>query len=92
MANAVDFNGSNKTFNAPEGRDDVIPLKAFVNGHTLITCWELTPEEREEVQRTGRVFVSQLCGNTLFPMFVGGRAAVREMAVEYGSKTIPQED
>jgi hypothetical protein len=85
MAFPVDFPGSNKVFLAPEGRDDVGSLPVFVNGACIVSAWELTEEELQEVIRTRRVFVSSFSGMTLFPLFIGAESVVRSVVVDYGA-------
>lgn len=54
---------------------EYIPLPAYVSpGPTagVTSCWELSPEDLAEVQRTGRVFVTQLTfGGPLQPVRLG---------------------
>lgn len=92
MAEAVDFIGSNLTLRAPAGEEDrVSTLKAFTNGNVVVSCWQLTPEEIETVIRTGRVFVAQFSGRTIFPTFIGDDRSVRALVADYGA-TIPQQN
>lgn len=58
MGIAVDFKGTNITFTAPEGNQEVRSLKAYTNGSTVVQCWQFTKEELEEIQRTGKVFIT----------------------------------
>lgn len=91
MARAIDFNGSNFSFLG--GREDVSDARAFTNGSTIITCWQLTAEELAEIVASGgKVYLATISGKTFFPTFVDARSSVREMAVEYGSRTIPAEE
>lgn len=92
MASAVDFKGANLTLTAAKGDEDrVREMKAFFNGNTTVSCWELSPEELEEVSRTGKVFVSILSGKTFFPMFVGNSESVRALVVDTGA-TFPKQE
>lgn len=86
MAEAVDFPGSNFRFLAPPGRDDVADLHTFrqPGGPCNVSCWKLTPEELEEVVRTGRVFLSVMSGPAFYPAFLGSESVVRGVAVDYG--------
>ena len=86
MADAIDFPGSNFTFKAPEGRDDIGDLHTFRqrNGPCNVSCWRLRPEELDEINRTGCVFLSVLSGGTFFPSFVGSESTVRSVVVDYG--------
>jgi hypothetical protein len=57
------FDESNIVFDTPEGYDpeDVFPLSGF-QGLTedgteiTISCWKPTPEEMQEIMKTGRVW------------------------------------
>lgn len=84
MARGVDFDGSNVVYKAPEGREDVADLHVFANGKALVSCWELTPEELAEVNRTGRVFLSVLSGRVFYPSYVGSESSVRALVADYG--------
>ena len=66
----VTFPGVNVVY--AEHQPEYIPLPAirFPKGET-IQCWEFTPEEVEEINRTGRVFVGQWTfGQSLQPINV----------------------
>lgn len=84
MGHGVDFEGSNFCFVAPEGREDVVDLPCFTNGRAVVLCVELSKEELIEVRETGKVWVSVLCGNNFYPVFVGSEESVRSVAVDYG--------
>ena len=86
MAYAVDFAGSNFTFKAPEDRADVSDLHTFRQrgGPCNVSCWQLTPEEIDEVNRTGRIFLSVMSGQIFYPVFLGSEAQVRSVVVDYG--------
>lgn len=66
----IEFPGSNVVFgkDQPEYR----PLPALVlqdSFRSVITCWELTDEEIEELTRTKRLYLKQLTfGNPLQPL------------------------
>ena len=84
MAHPVQFDGCNKLYRAPEGRDDVGDLAVFSNGNCIVSGWELTDAEIEEIVRTRRVFLSSMSGSTLFPQFVGSESVVRSVVCDYG--------
>lgn len=86
MADAVNFPGSNFTFMAPPDRDDVRDLHSFRqhDGPCNVSCWELRPDELDEVNRTGKVFLSVMSGLSFYPAFVGSESVVRSVAVDYG--------
>lgn len=84
MANAVPFIGSNVVLKAPEGRDDIADLHCFRNRAMVVSCWELEPEEIEQIAETGRVFLSIL-GPTMAPAFVGSADVMRMFTADYGA-------
>lgn len=84
MADAVYFDGANMRLGPPPGAENVGDLYTFTNGYCSVSCWQLSPAEIAEINRTGRVFVSVLSGRTQPPLFVGGEAEVRSVVVDYG--------
>lgn len=86
MADAVNFPGSNFTFKAPPDRDDVRDLHSFRqhDGPCNVSCWELRPDELDEVNRSGKVFLSVMSGLSFFPAFLGSESVVRGVVVDYG--------
>lgn len=84
MAEAIDFHGSNRRLGPPKGAENVSELMTFNNGICSVSCWKLTPREVAEINRTGRVFVSILSGQTQPPVFVGDEDSVRDMVVDFG--------
>lgn len=85
MATPVEFAGANMVLRAPPGREETVSdLHTFTNGNCSVSCWELSPEELAEVQRTGRIYLSVFWGRTQPPVFVGGEEEVRSLVVDYG--------
>lgn len=85
MASPIAFPGTNRTFNPPPGREDsIVPLPTFVNGNAIVSAWQLSDEEFEEVAKTRTVFVSIFSGLQLFPMFVGTHDVVRALIADTG--------
>lgn len=84
MGHPVDFKGSNKLLGPPRGSDNVYEMNVFCNGVACVSCWELTPSEKEEIARTGRVFISVFSGYTQPPVFVGGEEQTRSLIADYG--------
>lgn len=86
MAHGVNFKGSNKTYGPPPGvpEDQCASLHVFTNGKCIVSCHQLTPEELEEINRTGKVWQSVWSGQTLFPVFIGSETTVRSVVVDYG--------
>lgn len=72
MANAVGFQGADFTFAAPKGSEDRVHdlHVAKFDDHT-VSCWRLTPEELEQVQKTGVVWL-QIMGHGMYPVYVSG--------------------
>lgn len=86
MADAINFPGSNFTFTAPTDREDVGDLHTFRqhDGPSNVSCWQLRPDELDEVVRTGCVFLSVMSGMQFYPAFVGAESVVRSVVVDYG--------
>lgn len=59
---ASGFDEANRTYGPPQGLTevDVHSIRAYagkVGGHdTVTTCWQVTKEELDEINRTGRVW------------------------------------
>jgi hypothetical protein len=49
------------------------PLPAFRDADgSLLTCWEVSPEELEEIKKTGRIYIQVLTfNNPLQPLLPG---------------------
>jgi hypothetical protein len=63
LAENYPFNGANKVFSDPHGeRKD---LWTFFNGMTAFSRWKLSPEELEEINRTGEVCLAQMIGKNI---------------------------
>lgn len=85
MGSVVDFKGSNHTFGPPKGEEDRCgSLPCFVNGTHVVSAWELTDAEIEEIVRTRRVFLSTWTGRGMVPVFVGSESVVRSVVVDFG--------
>ncbi|MBT9370311.1 hypothetical protein [Rhizobium sp. CSW-27] len=78
------FEGANAIMHAPEGAENVQDMFIFRNIHTCVSCWQLSPEELAEVNRTGRVYLSVLMSGEQPPVFVGSEEAVRSVVVDFG--------
>jgi len=84
MAEGISIVGGNTRMHAPEGDEDrVYELLVFMNRGWTVTAWELTPEEIESIQKTGRIYVSFM-GHGMPPTFVGSEESVRDMTAEGG--------
>lgn len=59
----IKFDGANVVFGADQ--PEYIPLPAFYdkeNGE-VVTCWKITPEELEQIKKTGVVWLSIMTFN-----------------------------
>lgn len=55
----VKFDEANAVLGAPAGcEESVEPLHVRRLEGALVSCWELTPEDIAEIQRTGRIWLS----------------------------------
>ena len=66
---ACGFDEANVSLGPPDGlsEDEVHTVRAFRGvdeaGHTcVVTCWRATPEEIQQIARTGRVWMVSLSG------------------------------
>jgi len=82
MGYGVDFEGSNRLYKG--NGEDVADLPVFSNGVALVTCFELSDEEVDEIVRTRRVYHGVLSGGRLYPHLVGSRDSVRSVLADYG--------
>jgi hypothetical protein len=84
MGHPIHFDGANTLMRAPEGTENVQDLYVFCNSFAAVSCWELSPEEIEEIRRTGRIYLSVLMGGAQPPVFVGSEETVRSVVVDFG--------
>lgn len=82
MGQSIDFEGTNKTLLG--NGDSVRHMRIFNNGMLSISCWELSAEEKNEVMRSGQVFLSVFFGPTSPPVYVGSESMVRGLCADYG--------
>jgi hypothetical protein len=85
MGTPVDFVGTNVTLTAhPDNKETVQDMRAFRNGFHMITAWVFTPEEMEQIIRTGVVYLAVLSGRSSPPVFVGSEESVRHICADVG--------
>ena len=84
MAYPVEFEGCNRVYHAPPDRNDIGNLAVFANGVCIVSAWEFTDDEIEEIVRTKRIFLSTMSGEIFFPQFVGSESVVRSVICDYG--------
>ncbi|MBN9143714.1 MULTISPECIES: hypothetical protein [Alphaproteobacteria] len=84
MAEPISFPGANFTFMG-DG-EVVVDLHVFrqPRGPANVSCWRLSPEELEEINRTGCIFQTVMSGSILYPCFVGSESATRALVVDTG--------
>lgn len=58
----IEFEGVNVVYGKDQPEYQPLPANRASNG-TIITCWELSPEEKEEILKTGKLWFSQLTFN-----------------------------
>ena len=76
----VKFKQANDNLKAPPGQEKEItslPVYKPFDEQFLISCWQLSPEELAEVQRTGIVFMHIMGPNT-YPVALDGLSPFRE--------------
>lgn len=85
MANAIAFSESNMSFGPTQ---DGVGYRLPVHGGSeaegmpqFISCWKLTPEELEEVARTGKVWLHVLGGGHP-PVLVSGERPFEPVEAE----------
>lgn len=60
--NPIKFPGQNIVF--AENQPEYLPLPALkMPDGEVITCWEISPDELEEINRSKRIYLSQLTFN-----------------------------
>ncbi|MBN8994321.1 MAG: hypothetical protein J0H94_03780 [Rhizobiales bacterium] len=73
MADPIDFDEANLRLVAPTGEEDEVrSLPVRRADGMIVSCWELTPEERAEVARTGCVWLSVWSPTSSPPVLVAG--------------------
>lgn len=70
---ACNFEESNQLFGPPKGmtEDEVHTLYTYKGDRQVISCWKVTQEELEEIQKTGRVWLIVM-GNDMPPVNLSG--------------------
>lgn len=58
----IEFEGSNVVIGKDQPEYHPLPAKLDKDG-TVTTCWELSPEERQEIFTTGKLYLRQLTFN-----------------------------
>ncbi|MNU79252.1 hypothetical protein D3C71_688630 [compost metagenome] len=84
MAYPIQFKGANTVMRAPEGAENVQDMHVFRTRHSCVSCWQFTPEEILEINRTGKVFLSVLMGGAQPPVYVGSESETRGVLIDFG--------
>ena len=78
MADPRKFNGQNYTLPAPPGMEEfVTPLPCCVTESGIISCWQLTGEEKAKIAETGVVWLF-VAGKKHPPVKVSGLPAMEQ--------------
>lgn len=75
MGAPVQFPGANFILGPPPGCEELVvplPIRRDDDGVRLISCWDLSPEEKAEIARTGKVWLSVWGRHTHPPVLVSG--------------------
>lgn len=73
MGRPTDFAEANACLGAPHGCEtEVVALPIRRDGQTLVSCWQLSDAEIEEVRATGLVWLSVWGARTQPPVLVTG--------------------
>lgn len=65
----VKFAEANATFGA--NQPEYQPLPAMVNGDVVVSCWELTDEEKQQVMKEGKIWLGVMTfGQALQPVLL----------------------
>lgn len=84
MSQPVHFPGVNAHFGPPQGQEaEVRPCVAMNVGPLMITCWELTDEEVNEIVLRRRVYAAVWSGTTFYPTYVGSPSAIPGLPRQY---------
>ena len=80
MANPVEFPESNIKFGKPGSMTaaECGDLPCYFNGEQIVSCWQLTPEELEEINSTGVVWI-MVWGQGTPPICVIGNRPFEEV-------------
>lgn len=86
MAVPQDFPGTNLLLTvAPENAHNVDPMRTYTNGLHIVSCWQLSPLELQQViAQGGRVYLALMCGGSPPPVLVGSEDTVRAHISDYG--------
>jgi hypothetical protein len=86
MAHPIKFAGFTHDFGPPPGLDEMVGrLPVFMNGATVVSAWQLDPDELKAVIDSGGiVFLSIMSGINVFPCYVGSEESTKAVASDTG--------
>lgn len=97
MAENYAFPGANKIWSdSRKVEDGEHPLRqdmfTFFNGLTNFSRWKLTPEELEEINRTGEIVLAQVTGgnNPMPQTFLGSEKYIRVTTMDLLGRPLPR--
>ena len=68
----VEFDEMTIVLSKPEGMtdDECMPLPVFRDGKQVVSCWELSKEDLELINQTGRIYLGVVSGKSQPPVFL----------------------
>jgi len=68
----IEFPEANKTLTAPPDLEGCMDLPVFNDRVASVSCWQPTPDELDEINATGKVWLSVFAGESAPPVWVSG--------------------
>ena len=65
----IEFAEQNTLATSTAPNIEPLPCCVMADGQ-VISCWELTPEEIDRIKETRKIYVSQLSGGHVIPLFL----------------------
>lgn len=85
MASPAKITGANLIMKAPKGEEDrVSDLATFVTRGGMISRWELSEDELQEIVRTGSIYLF-ISGHAMPPVYIATEKQMRAFSLDYGS-------
>ena len=71
VATPIEFPEQNYVLGKPKDWTDeqCVPLPCFIDQSQVVSCWQLTQQECEEIGRTGKLFIG-VAGATTPPIWI----------------------
>lgn len=95
MAESVPFKGVNRIFEIDPKHSEgnmpsMLPMHGYQGNVLTYTCWKLSPEELEEINRTGEVWLAARCGpRAMQPHWLGSLSFIKWACAEMGKMWNP---